>query len=151
MTDLHWGLPDPDTQPEFYNDVPVKRLIAFVIDMVLILVLTILVVPFTAFTGLFFFPFLMMLVGFAYRVVTLAAGSATLGMRLTSIEFRSGDGQRLSLFQAFLHTLTFSIAFSMVVPQVISVVLMLSLPRGQGLPDMVLGCAAINRPGRLSR
>lgn len=151
MTDIHWGLPDPETQPDFYSDVPVKRLIAFVIDTVLILLLTVLVLPFTAFTGLFFFPFLMMLVGFAYRVVTLAAGSATLGMRLAAIEFRTGDGQRFTLFQAFLHTLTFSISFSMVVPQVVSVVLMLSTPRGQSLADLLLGCAAINRPGRLSR
>lgn len=148
MTDLHWGLPDPDTQPDFYTDVPVKRLIAFVIDTVLIVILCLLVLPFTAFTGIFFFPFLMMVIGFAYRVVTIAAGSATWGMRLMAIELRDASGQRFGLSQAFLHTLFFTISFSMVVTQVISVVLMLSVPRGQGLPDMMLGSAAINRAAR---
>ncbi len=47
-------LPDPDFQPEFYADVPGKRLLAFFIDTIIIIGLCVLVLPFTAFTGLFF-------------------------------------------------------------------------------------------------
>ena len=65
-------LPDPDFQPEFYADVPGKRLLAFFIDTIIIIGLCVLVLPFTAFTGLFFFPLLYLVLGFAYRVVTLA-------------------------------------------------------------------------------
>lgn len=140
-----WALPDPDTQPEFYADVAAKRLVAFVVDTVVIIVLSLLVVPFTAFTGLFFFPVLMAVIGFAYRVVTIARGSATWGMRLVAIEFRAADGRRFDLGLAFAHTLGLAISFALPLLQVISIVLMLTRPRGEGLSDLVLGTVALNR------
>ena len=140
-----WALPDPDTQPEFYADVPAKRLVAFVVDTLLIIVLSLLVVPFTAFTGLFFFPVLMAVIGFAYRVVTIARGSATWGMRLVAIEFRAADGRRFDIGLAFAHTLGLTISFALPLLQVASVVLMLTRPRGEGLSDLVLGTVALNR------
>ena len=140
------ALPDPDYQADFYADVPLKRLVAFGVDTVLILILTVLVLPFTAFTGLFYFPFLAMVVGFLYRVLTIAGGSATPGMRLMAIELRNASGERLDLPQAALHTLLFTLFFSMMLPQIASIALMLTGPRAQGLHDLVLGTAAINRP-----
>jgi uncharacterized RDD family membrane protein YckC len=140
-----WALPDPDTQPEFYADVPAKRLVAFVVDTLVIIALSLLVVPFTAFTGLFFFPVLMAVVGFAYRVVTIARGSATWGMRLVAIEFRAADGRRFDLGLAFAHTLGLTLCFALPLLQVASVVLMLTRPRGEGLSDLVLGTVALNR------
>lgn len=145
MTDTSWRLPNPDTQPEFYADVPLKRLLAFVVDTVVILGLSLLIVPLTAFTGIFFFPILMTVVGFAYRVVTLATGSATWGMRLAAIEFRDATGMRFDLSQAFLHTLGFTVSLAIPILQVISIVLMLTGERAQGLTDRVMGCVAINR------
>ncbi|MBU3261306.1 RDD family protein [Roseovarius sp. PS-C2] len=145
MTEYSWHLPDPVTQPEFYSDVPAKRLLAWVVDTVLIVLICLLIVPFTAFTGLFFFPFLMLIVGFAYRVVTIARGSATWGMRLVSLEFRKLDGQRFDLSMALLHTLGLTISFGFPILQVISIVLMLTTERGQGLSDHVLGTVALNR------
>ncbi|MHC0053165.1 RDD family protein [Actibacterium sp. D379-3] len=145
MTDPFRGLPDPDLHGEFYADVPVKRLVAFVVDTVLIVVLTVLVLPFTAFTGLFYFPFLATVIGFAYRVVTLASGSATWGMRLVALELRRGDGRRFDLTMAVLHTFLFSVFFSFLLPQIASAVLMLTGRRAQGLHDHLLGTAAINR------
>jgi uncharacterized RDD family membrane protein YckC len=140
------ALPDPDYQADFYADVPLKRLVAFVVDTVLILILTVLVLPLTAFTGLFFFPALAMMVGFLYRVLSIAAGSATPGMRLMAIELRNASRERLDLPQAALHTLLFTVFFSMMLPQLASIALMLTGPRAQGLHDLVLGTAAINRP-----
>lgn len=145
MTDPYWGLPDPDLHAEFYADVPTKRLIAFVVDTVLIVLLSLLVLPFTAFTGIFFFPVLMMLVGFVYRVVTLAGGSATLGMRLSAIEMRDARGQRLGLFLAFWHTVLFSAFFASMLLQAASILMMLTGARAQGLHDLLLGTAAVNR------
>ena len=52
---------------------------------------------------------------------------------------------RFDLSAAFLHTLGFSISISIPVLQVISVVLMLTTGRAQGLTDHVLGTAALNR------
>jgi len=144
-----WGLPDPYHQAEFYADVPAKRLLAWGLDMVVIVGLTALSVVFTAGIGLFFIGFLFMVIGFMYRVVTLANGSATLGMRIAAIELRTHRGERLGLGGAFLHTLGYSVSMTMVLPQLISVVLMMTNPRGQGLSDLVLGTAAINRRGQV--
>ncbi len=143
-----WSLPDPHTQPEFYSDVPMKRLIAFVLDTVAIVLICLAILPFTAFTGVFFFPFLMAVVGFVYRVVTIANGSATPGMRLMAIEFRAADGRRFDLGLAFLHTLGFFASFAVFPAQVLSIILMATGERGQGLSDHVLGSVAINRTAR---
>jgi len=145
MTDTEWGLPDPDTHAEFYADVTSKRLIAFVIDTILIIILTILIIPFTAFIGLFFIGFLGLLVNLTYRTLTLAAKSATPGMRVMAIEFRNKDGERLGLGTAFVHSALFAISMSMVAPQLVSILLMLTSRRGQGLSDFLLGTAAINK------
>lgn len=140
------ALPDPQLRPTYYDNVPSKRLFAWLIDSVFILILTIVAVPFTFFSALFFFPILWVVIGFMYRVVLLSAGSATLGMRLLAIEFRNHSGRRFGFGEAFLHTLIFSVTFSMVVPQLISIFLMLFSSRGQSLADLVIGSSAINRP-----
>lgn len=137
--------PDPDTHPQFYDGVPAKRLLAWGIDTVIILMLVMVVIPFTAFIGLFFLPFLYLVLGFAYRVVTLARGSATWGMRLMAIELRTRDDEAFDTSDAFLHTLGYTISIGMPLLQLISVVLMLSSERRQGLTDMVMGTVALNR------
>jgi uncharacterized RDD family membrane protein YckC len=138
-------LPDPFSQPQFYDGVPAKRLFAWIVDTVLIVLICLAILPFTAFTGLFFFPFLMLVVGFAYRVVTLANGSATWGMRLMAMELRTQHGERFDLGTAFAHTLGYSISVAMFPAQIVSIILMLTTVRGQGLTDHVLGTVALNR------
>ncbi|MBD3766055.1 MAG: RDD family protein [Rhodobacterales bacterium] len=140
------ALPDPHFQADFYEHVPVKRLGASLADSVVIVVLCALVVPLTAFTGLFFFPLLYLTVGFVYRWVTIARGSATWGMRLMAIELRGLDGGRLDRSAAFAHTLAYSLTMAFVMPQVISIALMLTDDRGRGLADRLAGTVAINRP-----
>lgn len=137
--------PDPEIQPQFYASVPSKRLVAWIFDMILIFVICLIILPFTAFTGLLFFPFLMLVAGFLYRVATLAGGSATWGMRLMSLEIRQGDDRPLDGPTAFLHTLGYSVSLAIPILQLISVVLMLTSARKQGLTDMVLGTVALNK------
>lgn len=145
MDSQSFALPDPHYQPEFYADVPLKRLIAWVIDTVLIILLVVVIVPFTAFTGLFFLPLLGFVVNFGYRVICLANGSATLGMRLNAIEFRTGDGAKFDLSHALLHTLGYTVSWMFPLAQFVSVIFMASQERGQGLSDMALGTVALNR------
>lgn len=145
MTDYTWHTPDPDTQPEFYRDVPVKRFVAWFVDTILVVLLCLLILPFTAFTGIFFFPFLMLVVGFVYRVVSIANGSATLGMRLVAIEFRTATGARFDFTMALWHTTAFTFSCAFVLIQIGSIVLMLTSPRAQGLTDHMLGTVAVNR------
>lgn len=142
------ALPDPEFQAEFYEGVALKRGLAWVVDTILTGILTALIVPFTAFTALFFLPFLYLMVNVTYRWITLSGGSATLGMRLTSIEFRRADGRLLDGGTALLHTLGYAVSMAFVLPQVISVAMMMLGPRGQGLTDTVLGTVAINRSAR---
>jgi uncharacterized RDD family membrane protein YckC len=140
------GLPDPATEPQFYSGVTTKRLIAWIFDALFIALLCLLALPFTAFTGIFFFPLLWLVVGFLYRWATIAGGSATWGMRLMSIELRESDGLRLSGGTALVHTLGYSVSVAVAPLQLISVIVMIALRRGQGLTDLILGTAMINRP-----
>jgi uncharacterized RDD family membrane protein YckC len=145
---MYSTLPDPDYQAEFYADVPVKRALAWGVDAILIALITAVVVPFTLFLGLFFLPVLYMSISFLYRTVGLARHSATPGMRLMAIEFRDRTGARFDLGTAFLHTLGYTLTIGTLLPQLLSIGLMLTTARGQGLTDMVLGTVAINKPAR---
>ncbi|KIC39313.1 MULTISPECIES: RDD family protein [unclassified Leisingera] len=139
------ALPDPDYQAEFYASVPAKRLIAWIIDSILIFALSAGAVVLTAFTGLFIWPLLYLAVGFAYRTVTIANGSATWGMRFAGIELRDGEGRRMDSGMAALHTAGYTLSLALPVLQVISVILMLTSSRGQGLTDHFLGTVMLNR------
>lgn len=140
------SLPDPVSEPAFYQGVATKRALAWVVDVGITFVLCLLVLPFTAFTGLFFWPLLWLVVGFAYRWMTIGAGSATWGMRLMAITLRERDGARLGFGTAFAHTLGYTISVAVFPLQFISAALMATQARGQGLSDLVLGTVAINRP-----
>lgn len=138
-------LPDPFDQPQFYRSVPTKRLIAWLVDLVLIVLITLLALPLTAFLGLFFWPIMLMVIGFAYRTVTLANGSATWGMRFAGVELRDAKGARFDRSLALAHTVGYTISFALPILQLVSVVLMLTGARGQGLTDKFLGTVALNR------
>ena len=137
--------PDPDTQPEFYDGIPLKRFAAWVVDASLTLIACLILLPFTAFTGVFFFPLMILCVGFLYRVATLSNGSATWGMRLLGMEIRTSRDERLDPGTAFAHCLGYAVSVGMMPLQLISIVLMCTSARNQGLTDMVLGTVALNR------
>lgn len=99
-----------------------------------------------AFLGIFLLPVMMTVFGFFYRWVTLSGGSATWGMRMMAIEIRAADGARLTSRTALWHTIGYTICISTGMLQLVSIICMLVTDRKQGLPDMVLDTAAINRP-----
>jgi uncharacterized RDD family membrane protein YckC len=140
--------PDPERHAGFYEGVLTKRLLAWIFDVVLIGILTALIVPFTAFTALFFLPVLFLTVGFVYRWVTLTGRSATWGMRLMNIEFLDRQGQPFDAGTALIWTLGYSLSMAFMLPQILSVGLMMISSRGQGLTDHVLGTVAINSPAQ---
>lgn len=142
------GLPDPEFGAGFYADVAPKRLLAWVVDTLLVILATLAAVLMTALIGLFFVPVIFLTLSFLYRYVTIARGSATWGMRLAAIEFRTLQGARLDRATAFVHTLGYTLSVAFVLPQLVSIALMLTTARGQGLSDLILGTAAINRAAR---
>ncbi|MEL6551387.1 MAG: RDD family protein [Pseudomonadota bacterium] len=148
MTIPYANLPDPDRQAGFYAGVPFKRLVAFIVDLLVILIAAVLVSLLSL--GLFFFVFLFVVtvVGFLYRVTTLANRSATWGMRLTGIELRRHDGEAFSFGDAVLHTAGFYLSVALAPVQFLSIILMLTTPRGQSLTDFFFGTVALNRMAR---
>lgn len=144
-----FNLPDPDRQPEFYSSVPLKRLLAWIIDTFLVLLMCIVAVFLTFFVGAFLFGILWIVLSFCYRVVTMANGSATWGMRFVGIEFRTADGNRFDLPMALAHTTGYTVSIALPILQVISIVMMLTGARGQGLTDTFLGTVALNKRSEL--
>lgn len=139
------ALPDPVHDAEHYADTPAKRAFAWIVDVILIGLMTAVLVPFTLFTALFYLPFLFATVSFLYRWTTLARGSATLGMRLTAIEIRKPDGAPLDAGSAFLHTVGYFVSVAVFPLQLVSIAMMLITERRQGLTDSLLGTVALNR------
>ncbi|MBV7393189.1 RDD family protein [Mameliella alba] len=137
-------LPDPDRQAAFYDGVTIKRGVAWVLDTLLISLITLPIAIFSI-VGLFMIPLLFLVIGFLYRWMTIAGRSATPGMRFMNIEFRNAWGERFDGGQAFLHTLGYTLIATTVILQLASIVLMFLSERGQGLHDMVLGTVALNR------
>ncbi len=137
--------PDPHVHPEFYDGTPTKRLVAWGIDVVLIALGTVAVIMLTALVGLFFVPLIYFALSFAYRVITLSRASATWGMRLVALELRDRDDRPFDMATAFLHTLGYSLSVAMPLAQLVSIVMMCSSERRQGLTDMLLGTVALNK------
>lgn len=144
----HSALPDPELHPDFYVDVPAKRLVAWVVDTVLTTLITVAIIPLTAFTALFFLPVLFLTVNFLYRAVGLARHGATPGMRLMAIGLHDLRGGRPDPALAMVHTGLYILSLAFVLPQLISIVTILTSARGQSLVDMVLGTAMLNRAAR---
>ncbi len=139
-------LPDPDRQSVFYDGVPAKRLFAWVVDVVLILILMVILGIVTLTVAFWLWPIFWVATSFLYRSLTIASNSATLGMRLMNIELRSATGARLTGSEAMMHSGTYLLCASFFLPQVLSIAMIALSHRNQSLPDMFLGTAAINRP-----
>ena len=138
-------LPDPEYRAEMYRDVTSKRLFAWVIDVILISVIVGVLTLFSFFTALFFLPVLYAITSFLYRWGTIAARSATPGMRFMAMELRTAEGERFSSAMAFLHTAGYFFSFVTFPLQIISMGMMLLTERNQGLTDALLGTVALNK------
>ncbi|PTX55954.1 putative RDD family membrane protein YckC [Litoreibacter ponti] len=143
------ALPDPATDPAFYDGVVLKRLLAWVVDTLLISVIAVVIASLPLFLLWFIFPAVFLVVSLIYRIGTIKAYSATPGMRLFNIELRTYQGSPLDGGEATLHTIGYLVASAFFIPQIISLLMMMLGERGQGLHDMFVGVVAINSPGRV--
>jgi uncharacterized RDD family membrane protein YckC len=143
--DAHSHLPDPKTQPEFYESVVTKRLLAWVLDISMIACIIVPIFFFTLGLAFLIAAPLWLVISFLYRWATLSNRSATLGMRVMSIELRSARGQRLDGGTAFIHTLGYLLSSGMFLVQLVSIACMLASRRGQSLTDLALGTVMLNQ------
>lgn len=138
-------LPDPDSQPEFYQSVATKRFFAWLFDIAFISLLCTVAILLTFGMGFFILALIYAVVSFIYRVVTIANGSATLGMRFMGIELRDAFGARMDTGKAIAHTAGYFVSMAFPVLQIISVIMMMTSARCQGLTDAFLGTVMINQ------
>ncbi len=141
-------LPHPETHPEFYEDVVSKRLLAWLVDVLIISLLTAFLSIFTLLTALLILPLFYAVISFLYRWITLTSRSATLGMRLFALEFRRNDGSHFDGGTAFLHTAGYFASVAVFPAQLVSIAMMLIGARRQGLTDAILGTAMLNTRAR---
>lgn len=141
---------DPDTQPQLFEGVLSKRIVAFVVDAVLIVVLMIpaaLVVfvlgVFTLGIGFLLYPILFLLVALGYVGLTLGGpNSATVGMRMAGLEMRTWNGAPMFAALAIIHALLFWFSISILTPFILLVGLFTR--RRQLLHDLLLGTVVLN-------
>jgi uncharacterized RDD family membrane protein YckC len=141
---------DPDTQPDLFDGILSKRIIAFVIDAVLIVALMIpaglLVLILGVVTlgiGWLLYPPLFAIVALAYVALTMGGPrSATIGMRIAGVEMRTWSGQKMFPLLAIMHSLIFWFSIGLLTPLILLVGLFTT--RRQLLHDLLLGVVALN-------
>lgn len=137
--------------PAAYTEgVLVRRGLAWLIDIVIIGVLTflsglfILVLGFvTFFASWLIFPILSPLVIALYSGITLGGSNATIGMRMMDLELRRTDGGHMDSLSGMVHTGLFYLANVLLSPFVL--LLGLFTTNSRLLHDMVLSTVVINR------
>ncbi len=138
-------LPNPELQPEFYRDVPLKRVLAWGVDMIVTLALTLVGLVLTLFISAFFFPVLFATVSIGYRTVMLARYGATLGMMLTALKWRHVDGRAPDAMMALGYSAMHAGMWTVFPLQIASMVMILISPYRQGLHDFMLGTTMLHR------
>jgi uncharacterized RDD family membrane protein YckC len=152
---------DPATSPELFEGVLARRLIAFVIDLIIIAIPIVLAGIFMAASTLatlglaaLFFALLWPLYGpliviwaLCYYGYTFGSpASATIGMRVMDLEMRTWYGAPSYFVLGAVHAVVFWLTTSFLTPLVLLVGVFND--RKRLLHDMVVGTVVINNPTR---
>lgn len=148
---------DPDRHPEYFEGVVARRIIAFLVDIIIlalplmVLALMILIVGIlTLGLGLLLFwlmPAVATIWALAYYGFCFAhPSSATIGMRMMDLEMRTWSGERSYFLLGAVHAVLFWISVTALTPLVLLVALLNA--RRRLLHDMVLGTVVVNNETR---
>lgn len=151
---------DPVTQPEMFEGVLARRVLAFVIDFVIISIPVVLAAMF-----IFAFGIVTLGLGFAlywllpaatvvwaifYFGVTLGGpASATIGMRVVDLEMRTWYGGPAYFVLGAVHAVAFWLSISALTPFILLVAFFNE--RRRLLHDIVLGTVVVNNAARASQ
>ena len=147
--------PSEVVEPAFsYEGTVSKRVIAFLIDLVIIGISFVVFAVIASVLGILSFGLLagpLALVGYliplAYHTLLLGGPkSATLGMQFMNIELRTWDGRRPGYLQGALQTIVFYL--SCTVTSWLILVAVFFNDRKRTLHDIVCGTQIINTPGQ---
>ena len=141
---------DGEVHPELFEEILSRRVLAFAIDALIVVVATIpaflavFVLGILTFgLGWILFPVVFGVVALGYLALTLGGvGSATVGMRAAGIEMRTLGGEAMTPLLAVLEGLLFWVLVSVLTPLVFIVGLMSN--RNRLLHDMLLGTVMLN-------
>jgi uncharacterized RDD family membrane protein YckC len=150
---------DPYDQPDLFRGVLIRRVFAFLIDLIVLAVPIVLAVIFIAVFGLitlglgwllFWLLSPMSIVwALVYYGVTLGGPhSATIGMRMMDLELRTWYGAPGYFVLGAAHALLFWVTISFLSPLILIVGLLNS--RKRLLHDILLGTVVINRSLRVA-
>jgi len=148
---------DPVRNPELFQDVLARRLLAFCIDFVIISIpvmlasLFILLLAMVTFGfGLLLFllltPAALIWALFYYAVTLGSPASATIGMRIMDLEMRTWYGAPAYALLGAVHAVVFWLTVSMLTPLILLVGLFNT--RQRLLHDFLVGTVVINNPAR---
>jgi uncharacterized RDD family membrane protein YckC len=148
---------DPISQPELFEGVLPRRVVAFVIDVVIIAVPVVLAAMFIFAFGIVTFglgwvlfwllPAGTFIWAICYFGITLGGpDSATIGMRAVDLEMRTWYGAPAYFVLGAVHAIVFWISISALTPLILLVCFFNE--RRRLLHDIVLGTVVINNPRR---
>jgi uncharacterized RDD family membrane protein YckC len=148
---------DPVTNPELFEGVVARRIVAFLIDFMILSIPVVFVSMFifvigivTFGLGFFLYGLLwpgMVIWAIVYYGMTLgSAASATIGMRIMDIEMRTWYGAPAYFVLGAVHAIVFWLTVSILTPLVLVVGLLNE--RQRLLHDILIGTVVINNPVR---
>lgn len=148
---------DPDKNPELFDGIPARRLVAFLIDLVILAIPLLLlwifffaigIVTLGAGFALFsLMPAISVLWALFYYGSTLGGPrSATIGMRAMDIEMRTWYGAPAYFLLGAVHAIVFWVTVSVLTPFILLVCFFNS--RKRLLHDFLVGTVVINNPAR---
>jgi len=143
--------------PELFDGVLARRIVAFIIDVIIIAIPLIAASAFILVFGLFTFGLgwalfwllspASVIWALAYYGMTLGGpASATIGMRAMEIEMRTWYGAPAYFLLGAVHAVVFWVSVSVLTPFILLIGFF--NPRRRLLHDMLVGTVLINSPGR---
>jgi uncharacterized RDD family membrane protein YckC len=141
---------DPETQPRLFQGVIRKRIVACIVDAIIILVLTTVAYVVVGLLGILtlglawlLFGLVFPAVGLGYNALTIGGtNSATIGQRMMGLEVRMWFGGRVTPLIAAFHALLFWFSLAIFCP-----ILLWALfdSRKRCLHDILAGVVVIDR------
>lgn len=145
---------DPASQPERFEGVLGRRIVAFLIDIVIIFVLWIAASILLFIAGILTLGLAWLLYGALFPIVALGYSawtlsrppSATIGMRATGLQMRLWYGDRMYALLAAFHALLFYFTVTMLTPLILLIAPFNA--RKRCLHDFLAGAVVINADDR---
>jgi uncharacterized RDD family membrane protein YckC len=152
---------DPMTNPELFDGVLARRMIAFLVDLIIIAIPIFIVgifmaaatiatlglaVIFFAFLSPLYWPLIVIWAVCYYGFTFGSPASATIGMRVMDLEMRTWYGSPAYFVLGAVHAVVFWLTISFLTPLVLLVGFFNE--RRRLLHDMLVGTIVINNPAR---